>query len=334
MRRTRRPVRALLCLIVACAAAGAAAAIEIERGDIRLTLHTDSSRFSIAARDGDRWVPLLFSRDPRTSALDIRVDNRVIRIGDSGNFSQRVVRTDYGADYLWTSTTLDVTQRFEFIRSDDSTHENGIEITVTVRNRAEQPVDVAARLLLDTYLGEETNTHFVTDRGDRIATERAIDAGSGIRFVRSVATPDDPIGLQIMVADAQVTAGTLSVANWRRLTEATWAFQANDTRNFNRLPYSINDSAALIVYEPQTLRTGEVYRVVARVGLPSNARFLDPTTTAATTRDTDLTGALIDRVRLILKRIDEISESDTVTAEEVETLRAELRLLSELIRGR
>ena len=333
MTRARGAVRTLLTLLVLCAV-GSAFALEIERGDIRLTLHADSSRFSVAARDGERWVPLLFSRDPRTSALDIRVDNRVIRIGDAGSFAQRIVTTDYGAEYVWTSPTLDVTQRFEFIRSGNSNRENGIEITVTIVNRAEQRVDVAARLLLDTWLGEDTNTHFVTDRGERIDTERNIRGASDDRFIRSVAAPDDPFGLQIMIGNSTVTRGTLSVANWRRLNEATWEYIANDTRNFNRLPYSINDSAVLIVYEPQTLRTGEAYRVVARIGLPTDTGFLDPTTTAETTRDTDLTGALLDRVRLILARIEEIADSDTATVEEVNALQAELRLLSELIRGR
>ena len=77
----------LILLVVVCVPVSS---LEVERGDIRLALHEDSSRFTLSIRSGEGWLPLLFAEDPRTSALEILEGNRVHRMGDSGSFSQRV----------------------------------------------------------------------------------------------------------------------------------------------------------------------------------------------------------------------------------------------------
>jgi hypothetical protein len=87
-------------------------ALEVQEGRLRLRLHEDTARFSLYLDTGDRWVPLLFPDDPRTTALDIVEGNRVHRMGDSGNFRQITERFQGGARFVWTSPTLRVEQSF------------------------------------------------------------------------------------------------------------------------------------------------------------------------------------------------------------------------------
>ena len=45
-------------------------------------------------------------------------------------------------------------------------------------------------------------------------------------------------------------------SNWKRLDESGWTLNVKDGRNFNLLPYSINDSAVSHYYEPIRIPQG------------------------------------------------------------------------------
>jgi hypothetical protein len=47
------------------------------------------------------------------------------------------------------------------------------------------------------------------------------------------------------------------LSNWKRLNDNSWAYDVNTTRNFNQLPYSINDSAVALYYNPVTVAKGD-----------------------------------------------------------------------------
>jgi hypothetical protein len=323
----------VLLLVLAATTAGA---LEVERGDLRLVLHEDSSRFSLYAGTEDErgardWLPLLFTEDPRTSALEVVEDNRVHRMGDGGVFSQTAERIENGARYVWRSPTLHIVQSFRFTRGLTSDDFDALEITVTITNRGEEPVLTGARLLLDTYLGERTNTHFVTPTADRITRETRLEPGPVNRYVASVPTADAENGLQLMLsAEGLTTPHAVVLANWKRLSESTWEYEVNRTRNFNRLPYSINDSALLVVYETAQLAPTGEYSIVAYVGNLSPQGYLPPQL-ANETRGTD---PLLARLAEIVTAINSLLDEAEIDASRVAELQAELETLSDLVRGR
>jgi hypothetical protein len=93
-------------------------------------------------------------------------------------------------------------------------------------------------------------------------------------WVSPLAGDPDEFGLQVMTSGTGITAPDRVVfANWKRLSDATWAFDTSSARDFNLLPYSVNDSAAAQYYEPRSLpRSGEATITLA-LGLYSKAGY-------------------------------------------------------------
>lgn len=329
MRALRRGARLGLAVVLFIAATSLHA-LEVEQGNLRLVLHEDSARFSLFVRERGEWRPLFVADDPRTSALDVLENNRVHRMGDSGDFVQRVEETEEGARFVWSSPTLEVIQGFAMTRGVTADDFDAVQMTVAVRNIGEEPSTVGVRLLLDTYLGESDNTHFVTPGMDQVVRERSLVPGPVNRYVATPAARNG-FGFQYMIDDDAVTEPALvAVANWKRLTDSSWTYEVNETRNFNRLPYSINDSALLVVYESRQLARGDGYAIVAQLGNIAPQGYLSPDVARQTTGEE----GLLDRLAEIVSEINALIASDEVDAAEVARLQSELAALAEIIRGR
>ena len=63
------------------------------------------------------YVPLLAAQDPRTTMLSIVVGNKIYRMGESSEFSEKAERVPGGARFVWKSSFLQVTETFTFIPS-------------------------------------------------------------------------------------------------------------------------------------------------------------------------------------------------------------------------
>lgn len=329
MRRARTPFRLALAALMGFTVAGLSA-LEVEQGDMRLILHEDSARFSLLLRSDGEWRPLIVADDPRTSSLDVLENNRVHRIGDSGDFDQRVEETEHGARFVWASPTLEIIQAFEFTRGVTSDTFDAVEMTIAVRNVGEEPSTVGVRLVLDTYLGESNNTHFVTPGLDQITRERSLVPGPVNRYVATPAARNG-FGFQYMLDDAAVTEPALvAVGNWKRLTDSSWTYDVNETRNFNRLPYSINDSALLVLYEARQLAREDGFVIIAQLGNLAPQGYVRPTIARQTTG----ADGLLDRLAEIVDEINALIDSDEIDAAEVVRLQSELAALAEIVRGR
>jgi len=316
----------LLTLVVA-----AAGTLEVEQGNVRLVLHEESSRHSIYLRHEGEWIPLFLAEDPRTSVLEVLENNRIHTMGDSGSFGLQVDELPDGARYVWTSPTLRVEQRFRFTRGVDSAEYDAIAMTVDVTNEGEAPSLVGVRVIYDTYLGERANVHFVTPASSGITRETSLTPGPANRYVASVPSADATYGFQIMLDGAAVAPPeTAVVANWKRLTDSTWDYEANESRNFNRLPYSINDSAVLLAFGTEQLASGGKYSVTTYVGDLAPQGYVSPDVAAGTTG----ANLLLERLREVVDQIDALIARDEVDPAEVTALQEELRTLTELVRGR
>ncbi len=331
IKRVHKYAIVLLLLLVG----SVAHALVVEDGDIRLTLHEDSARFTLEYRDGSGWAPFFFSDDPRTSSLDILEGNQVHRMGDSGTFSQSVEETGSGATYVFESPTLRIEQSFRFARGTTASVSNAVEMRVTVTNLGEAPQVSGVRLVYDTYLGEPSNFHFASSSGIQINRESLVDPGPVNRFVRSVARADSGNGFQVMISGEGVTTPEAVVlANWQRLAESSWEFQVNPTRNFNRLPYSINDSALLLTYPTVQLEQNQSATFVSYIGDLADSGYLIPAATpTAIAADSQIDrDDLVAELAAILSRIEELSSSATISAEDIDGLRERLAILREQLR--
>jgi hypothetical protein len=224
---------------------------ELVREPVRLTLYEEAGIFSLAVRPaigaGD-FIPLLYPEDPRTTNISIRSGNDVFRLDRAPGFEATTESTDFGARKTWTSETLFVEQSYRFIESLDNTDPAGVEMRLVIRNLGAESRFIGARLLFDTYLGERGNNHFTSPQSGRVNRETQLEPSTANPYFVS---PGEEVGFQFMLLGAGITRpDRVVLANWKRLDDSVWEFAVNPNRNFNLLPYSINDSAAAVYYNP------------------------------------------------------------------------------------
>ena len=218
-------------------------ALSITNNQLELTLHESSGRFTLYAilKDGSKQ-PLIVEEDPRTTILTILSGSKIYRMGDSFEFRQAVLGEGNSASITWSSASLNISERFALQGAT-------LAITIEIENVSEQDLKIGIRYLLDTYLGEK-GTHFTAD-GLPVKVETDYVWATPYEIISSDAKSSQ---LLISTTGAGVTEpDRIVLANWKRLNDATWNFEANQTRDFSLLPYSINDSAVALYYEAQAV---------------------------------------------------------------------------------
>jgi hypothetical protein len=267
MGRTGRAAFSLAAILLQAAAAWS---LSVSDGRLRLILHEGIGRFSlyVQAAPGEKAIPLMADKDPRTSFVNLAVDNRVYRLGDSTEFKESVERTPRGARFLWESSKVWAAMEFTPLSSVPAGANDGVEIRLKVRNLTESALPIGARVLLDTWLGEGKTAHFTTSRGQEISRETSLATSEDLRFWASLPAglPGGP-GLQSLIAGGAVTRPDRIVfGNWARLSESSWLYEPAGSRHFSYPPYSINDSAVAQYYDPQPVKSGAEREIVLILG--------------------------------------------------------------------
>ncbi len=235
--------------------------LTLNQGRIKLVLHEDNGRFSVYYLNDiekEEYVSLLFERDPRTSSTGLLLNNRVIALGTSNNFSQKVSKTSDGARFTWDSSQIKVQQSFSFVKSNPNGLVDGVKIETKVSNVSEDIQSVGIHHLFDTYLGEKQDAHFVTSDKEQLQSETGYTLQPPNYWISPVKEEEGKFeGFVSMLKGKGITLPDKVVfANWKRLSENLWNLQVQSKRNFNLLPYSINDSAVCQFYDPIKLAPG------------------------------------------------------------------------------
>ena len=255
-------------------------ALEMKEGRIKLILHENSGRISIYYQNklvSDEYTSLLLKQDPRTSGIIILIGNRTVRLGDSFEFEQTIESTRNGSAFVWTSKQLKITENFSFVTSSGGSIADGIKITLEIENISEDTLSVGMKYLFDTYLGESSKaeSHFSTSDKALIDSETALKGIFPDYWVSSEKIDSD-IGLLVMLDNKVVTPPDKVIfANWKRLDESGWTLNVKEGRNFNLLPYSINDSAVSHYYEPVRIPSGGKRIITLVLGNYSPKGFSD-----------------------------------------------------------
>ncbi|MBP7264755.1 MAG: hypothetical protein KBB32_11295 [Spirochaetia bacterium] len=349
MRRYRVTACALLLLC------GSAFALDFQSGSIRLSVDEKTGRFSVyQLAEDQRWAPLLYDQETRTSYASLSVDGKVYRLGESGDFRVSLLsKTADGCVIEHRSKELVVRQTFTLAKSGDSAY--GVAIAYELENVGGTARVVGLRVLLDTWLGEKSGPHF-TNKNGPVANETLLEADSGLEYVKSAS---GPTSLSILLSAPASVPDTTLLANWKRLNDASWSFDSYATRNFTLLPYSINDSAVALYYNPETLApkakrnislflsTADPEAAAILAGAADGATTdaaagsaTEPTTQAtdtATAAPSELSSSVMTELlsaRALLARINEaIAAGGTLSDEELAAIRELLARLEERAAG-
>lgn len=316
--------RFLLSVFLLILMSVAVQALEISDGMIKVVFHDNTGRFTVYYMEdiaSEKYLPLLFEKDPRTTVLNILVGNKVYTLGATGSFKQRLMRTDDGgAGFLWQSSAVLVREEISFIKSPGSSVTDGIKIEIKIENLSDAEQFVGIRYLFDTYLGEADKKHFNNDMTGEILSETDFtdvmpgywvspveadkDSLDSDEFVESYAS-----GLQVMTSGTGITRPDRVVfANWSRLNDTSWAYASRSNRNFNYLPYSINDSAVCHYYNPVKIDAGSIESFIIVMGNYNPYGFSLTRVNTAAVKPDDNDVSIVPETKIASMTVEELEQ--------------------------
>jgi hypothetical protein len=279
--------RALAIFLLSLLAIVDAAALEVKEGLVKIVVDETTARLSLYRLiDIPKGVyePLLFAKDPRTSFATLSLDGLQYRLGDASDYRFSVSRTNSGVLVEFRSVRCVIKENLDFIKSEGAALADGLKISYSLENVSQKDESLGLRLLLDTWLAEKSGLHFRTDIKTRINIETSLDTFSEDSWI---STPGDRADFMVLLKGAGIDRpDRVLLSNWKRLSDEPWGFEAASSRNFTLLPYSVNDSAIALYWQPALVKKGESRHITAVIGA-FNAKGY-PIQTA----ETDATAAL------------------------------------------
>jgi hypothetical protein len=257
--------KAIVAMLALAVAVPAVFGLDIKDGRIRLVIDEKSGRFAVYYLENaikNKYVPLLYDQETRTTYATLQIDQKMYKLGDSQEFRVALVKEASGGVRIeYRSSICVVKQTFSFVTSPGASSTDSIAIRFTIENVSGKDLDIGLRYLLDTWLGEKQNAHFMTEAAGLASTELALAGDYNDTWIRSpgeaaAASGSDPTVFQVALGGPATRPERVVAANWKRLNDAAWLLDVNASRNFTLLPYSINDSAIALFYEPLTVRPG------------------------------------------------------------------------------
>lgn len=244
--RINHLTKALLFILFSCALYGNVVTL----GGNKLDIRESSGRFKFYSEDDKgKELSLISDGDPRTSSFSIFEDNAFYTLGDTFRFRRRFVEKDLGGIFTWESRNLKVVQEFEL------SYEGELKLSFNITNSSEAPLKTGLKILFDSAF--EDDKRFVLSTGtDRkiINSEYEMDDAVQLEFIASGALSGKGKGL--MIYPLSPDPNRLVLGNWDILDDADYYYRSVEGRNFNNPPYSINDSAILLLYSPRDVLPG------------------------------------------------------------------------------
>jgi len=234
---------------------------ETKDGFIRMIINEKTGRFELSFltdQEKTKYSQLLY-KNVNTSFFDININGKPYRLGESRYFTVIVDRENDEPVVVYDSALLSVKMNFTPVKTVSSPDANGIHITINIINKSEEDEPkVGLRLLIDTVLGEgRKNIPFIT-KNYNIVKEKIIEGSSDEKYWIS---RGKDISLMGSIADPLDTRAKkpdyLHFANWKKLSDVPWKASYHEGRSFNKLPYSIGDSAVSYYWEPCFLGRGK-----------------------------------------------------------------------------
>ncbi len=343
----RRIPRVAAALALLLAAAAPCLALEAKEGLVKIVVDEGNARVSIFRLVDiakGKYESFLYDQDPRTTFATLSVDGKQARLGDAADYRFTARRSETGLTIEFKSSFCSVRESVDFVRSSGSALADGVKIGFELENVSERDASLGLRLLVDTYLAEKSGLHFATDKNQRVQNEAELTRATGEAWL---STPGDKSSFMIQLAGEGVDSpDRVLLANWKRLSDAPWGFDANGQRNFTLVPYSINDSAAALFWEPIAVPRGSVRRISIAMGAfnekgyslaqtkSQTEKIFEATVLGSASADpaaglaTDLVG-----VRDLITRIDLALSSGNATPEEIAAWKKILDLLEERKKG-
>ena len=333
----------------------------------------------------DRTVPLLFSDRPPSSYALVRAGEALLSFGGPGERISAPPKAEgKGMAVVWRAelpgvkgffkVTLDV--RFTGRRTTGV--EDGVLIRYLLENFTGDAMETGLSLVLDTTLGEKQDAHFYVPNGTpdeasagkgpeqpvggsapwREITRETALAGRRIPdfWLSMDSASESPVCLRGVLRDQAVSVpDALLFVNYRFFRENPYPPRVRAGKGFNYGPYSRNDSAVVLQFDPERLGPGEKkeYRTILglcgdgeyeRLGdaeapteesrVPASAPATEPGPAVGQTDGPETLKSVKETIEKIDRIIEELNrhlekESRSATDEEIRSLSERLETLEQ-----
>lgn len=295
-------------------------ALELKDNSSKILFDEKDAVWSLYYNYDGKMLPMFEDRDSRTSYMNIVIDNRTYRLQKNSFFNQHTETNRGYAVVHWSNNILHVTQT---IQADHTI--KGFRVTVTVRNLSKNYLSIGLKNLIDTYNNPD-GPDFIVNSNLPVNSERAWSASEVPDHWGTF--PNNETGSQLTYTNlGDRKPDKIIFANWKRLNDSDWDFNLREGRDFSLLPYSINDSAAGIFFNPVSIPPGteiSVQYALTAGGPVSSNKSAAPAAVSVDTEtpeskqlilgyalgyDLDLIDKLIDEINSLLKTDDPVYNS-------------------------
>ena len=247
--------------------------VDVDEETGRLFLSTVEGHENI---EGDEKLNLLFFDRPPSSYTVIYIDNDVVIYGSQrGSFTGRPITVGNRIEAVWENELISAAQSVEFIKRKKTRIEDGIIINYRIKNKSEYPQEVGIRILFDTYLGERGLYHFELPGNVKLRYETEfVDDNLPDSWLSKDFVENPQFCLRGVLKEDVVTLPDKVVfANYKSLREKLFYYRVRKKKKFDNLPYSKNDSAVAIYYNPGELGPGEEREYSTILGLSGEEEY-------------------------------------------------------------
>jgi len=292
--------------------------LEIRQGRVCLFIHENSGRFSFYGLNEElnRYEPFMAVKDPRTSFVEINVNGRIFRLGESAAFNARLESGGITPALVFESEILRVRQEFTFLQTSGSMNTNGVRMTVRLKNLQSRQINIGARILLNTHLSEESGKSAIFINNQVIGVETVI-AGTIDRYW---AYRNGPLSFMGSIKSLSgESPDYLHIGDWALLNEAVWISASGQGRTINSRTNAITNPAVCYYYNPKPLpQDKEISYTILLAGEDSSgfSRFslssIIPYPTIGNSKEADLAllASIMKRLDQYMKREIEIPEPE------------------------
>ena len=279
--------------------------LSITSGYTEAIVSTRNGGFAIRTEEGDVLAKddnnkdLLYRRDDYDTSFTSFVvtegsHTREYIFGNDYSFlgletNLTVTRRDRDIRAVWSVDNLTFTQVLEPVTHPESQQHGTVKIAYSVHNSKGHPVEVKARLLLDTALGEQDHAYYELAQPDssgggflRVEKELVLSEANGDHLPANFFAYNDytnPTIAAFTIRDESpnvVLPYQMAFGHWNNLASTTFEFLPDGdltfTNRYNKA-YLTADSAFALYYDLGSVAAGQESQVVSTYyGVDSNVR--------------------------------------------------------------
>ncbi len=227
-------------------------------GNIRIVIEDYTGALSVYRKNSDNTFSSMFDSKTftKTPVFYVLYDDAVLPVSSAGGFKMESSFKDTRATVTAIlKNKLELVIHYDLFSANDRGFIDSIKVSASVKNLRESSHEVGIKAIFDTWLGENTVTHFTTELRQKIVTETNFTNIENEKWIQSANLTD--VVRFIFPEDSLSSIDEIVVANKTLLSQLNWYYSVQRGREFHSLN-SYNNSALAITWDNFILST-EVY---------------------------------------------------------------------------